>query len=107
MFDGIVSARLQDIEEPDKITLNIHIGMLYGITYACLCGEIHHHRRTMLGKHIIDQRFISEVSAHKEMLDRRGLRRLFDQTESVFLQLRIIIIIHGVKRDHCSRIQLV
>lgn len=43
-----MAAGLKDIIETDKVTFYIGIGVRYAISYACLCGKVHHGIRMMI-----------------------------------------------------------
>ena len=100
MFHRMMAAGLQNIVKPDQVAFDVHIGMVDGIAYARLSCQIDHHGGLEFLECFFYQRLIGNGTADEHVFDRRGFRGLFDQAQAVFLQLRVIVIVHVVQADH-------
>lgn len=99
MLHGIVPARFQNVVEADQVRFDIDVRVVDRIADARLCREVHDDRGLVFRKDAVDQRLVRNRAPDKDVPYRRRLRRLFDQPEPVFLQGRIVIVVHVVERD--------
>ena len=71
--------------------------MIETVAHACLSGEVDYDRRLVFGKHLVYQSLVSQISADENMLYRGFFGCLFDQGESVLLELRVVVVVHRVE----------
>lgn len=62
MVHAEVPAGLEDIEESDYVRLDVGVGVVDGVSDACLGGEVEDDLRFELGEHPIKHFLIGEVS---------------------------------------------
>ena len=61
-------------------------------------------RRFVFRKDPVHQSLVRDRAADKDMTDGGSFGSSFDQTESVFLQGGIVIVVHVVERNHGTRV---
>ena len=73
--------------------------MVDRIADAHLRSKVHDDCGLVFRKNVVDQRFIGNRAPDKDVPGERSLSRFFDQIETVFLQRRIIVVVHIVERN--------
>ena len=58
MLDRMMPAGFQKIEKPDQIGLDIRLRVIDRIPHTPLGGEVHHHSRPVLRKHLFQQLYV-------------------------------------------------
>ena len=106
MLHRIVTAGFQQIVEADDVGFNIHIRMIDGVTDSRLRRKIHHDIKAVGLEEIVHQCLVADGAADEHMLDRTLLRCLLHKAQAVFLQCRIIVVVHVIKADHCATAHL-
>ena len=102
MLHRMIPAGLENVVEPDDVRLDIDVRMVDGIPDPRLRRQIDDHRRFVLREDFVDQRPVRDGTLHEDMLHGRRLRRFTDQPEAVFLELRIVVVVHVVQGNHRS-----
>lgn len=85
MLDGIVSARLQDVVEPNDVALNVHIRILDAVANTRLGGQIDYYLGLVLLEQFVDELPVRNASLNRDVLDARRLG-LLQFLEPVLLQ---------------------
>lgn len=78
--------------------------MIDGIADACLCGKIDHDGGFICCENFIDKCLVGDAASDENVPD-RGVDSI-DHAEAVFLEPRIVVIIHVVETDHGSASKL-
>ena len=99
-----MAACFKDVVESDQVALNVDIRVIDGVADAGLRGKIDHDRWPEYCEYFVDESFVCDAASDENMPDRRVDR--VDNAEAVFLELRIIVIIHVVEADHSAAGQL-
>ena len=102
MVHRIMAAGLQQIVEADDIAFDIRIRVIDGISDARLRRKIYYNIKVILMKQLIYQSLISDRTFYEHVLDRAVLCRLFQKTQTILLQCRIIVTIHIIKADYST-----
>ena len=106
MLDGEVAAGLQNVIETGDVRFHICVRMVDGIADTGLGRQIHDKRRMPGLKDTSDGVPVCQVSADENMTGRGVLGRFFNQGKAIFLQSRVIIIVHAVEADHGAAVKL-
>ena len=62
MFNGMMSASLENVIETNNVRFDISVGMINTVTDAGLGGEVDDDIWMMLGEDLIDKFFVGEVA---------------------------------------------
>ena len=89
-------ARLQDVEEANKVGLNVGFRVVDAVAYPCLCCKVDCHVRPVLLKDTVHQRLIGDGAFYKDMLSLGGFRSGFDLAEAVGFEPGVVIVVHVV-----------
>lgn len=92
-----MAAGLKDIIETDKVTFYIGIGVRYAISYACLCGKVHHDIGMMLREDFPYEGLVGNVS-----LDKVETGITFQLLQTPILEGDVIVIGDGVNTYHMN-----
>lgn len=65
VLDRVVTAGLEDVEEPDEVALEVGARVLDGVAHARLGGEVHHDVEAVLGEQALNEGGIAQVAAHE------------------------------------------
>ncbi len=95
MLDGIVSARLQDVVEPNDVALDVHIRILDAVAHTRLGGQVHHYLGLVLLEQFVDELPVRNTPLDGDVVDARRLR-LLQLLEPVLLQAGVIVIVEVV-----------
>ena len=95
-----VAAGFKNVVEPDQVALNVDVRVIDGVADACLRGKIDHDRGPVYCEYFVDKSFVCDAASDEDVSDRRVDR--IDHAEAVFLEFRIIVIIHVVEADHSA-----
>lgn len=106
MLDRMLSAGFQDIIETYEIALDIYVRVIDAVSDAGLCCQIDHYLKLILFKQSIDRRLIRDITADKSVPHGGRPGGILDQREAILLQGGIVVIIHIVKRNNGTSIQL-
>ena len=90
-------AGLQDIVKADHVALDVGIRILNGIPHAGLGGQVHHNVKLIIGKQLINQRFVGQVSLDETILAFGFFARAQNDREPVVLQGRVVVIIEIIQ----------
>ena len=124
-----VPAGLENVVEADKVRLDVHVRVVNGIPDSRLGRQVHHHVKVIFREQPVHQRLVADAALHehvphgqklrvkgKSFYLRKGLHRaillfritnrLLDHGKPVFLQLRIIVVIHVVKAHNGAALHL-
>ena len=95
-----VSAGFEDVVEADQVALDVNVRVVDRVTDARLRGEVHDDIGSVCLENAVDQFLVGDAALDEYMPD-RGLDRV-DHAETVFLELRVVVIVHVVETDHGS-----
>ena len=87
-----VAAGFKNVVEPDQVALNVDVRVIDGVADACLRGKIDHDRGPVYCEYFVDKSFVCDAASDERI----------DHAEAVFLEFRIIVIIHVVEADHSA-----
>lgn len=105
MLHRMMAARFENIIKSDDIRFDIHIRIGNRIANACLCREIDHNLRFIIGKNSFNQRPIGKIALDKRPAAvRLCLRKLPDLRQTILLDGNIVIVVHVVQTDDLNAI---
>ena len=96
---------LQDVIEPDHVALDIGIRVLDTVADTRLGSQVHDDIEVVFLEEAVDEGLVSEVALYELVsvpLGSAGL--LLDDTETIFLERRIIVVIEVVEADDAERL---
>ena len=100
VLDRVVAAGLEDVVEADDVRLDVDVGVVDGVAHAGLGGEVHDDGGAVLAEDLLDMAAVGEVAFNEDVLYGGLLCLLLDQAEAVFLQLRVVVVVHGVEGEN-------
>ena len=106
MLNRKMTAGFQNVVEADDVGFHVGIRVINGITDTGLRGQVYDNVRMPGFENPADSIPVREISPDEDMTGRGRLGLLFNQGEAVFLQRRIIIVVHAVKADHSAAMEL-
>ena len=95
MFHTVVAAALQNIDEADKVAVDVGVRVLQGIAHACLRRQVHDHIK-LLGF----EQLRRLLAVGQFLLRKLKTRHRLQLGQPVLLQLHVIVIVQIVKADH-------
>ena len=97
MRHGVVAAGLQDVEEPNEVTVDVGLGILDGVAHAGLRSEVDHDIEAILGKQVLDERRVAQVTAHEgEAVILVGIRQ---HAQANLLDAGVVVAVYVVQAD--------
>ena len=93
MLDVVAPARLEDVEKPGPVAVQVGVGVLQRIAHAGLCGQMDDLRDLGLREQRIDRRLVGDV-------DRAQIQAAAQGRDPVMLDLRIVVVVKVVDADH-------
>ena len=95
-----VTAGFENVVESDQVAFDIDVRVIDGVADAGLRSQIHYDRRPVCREHFVDEGLVSDAASDENVLDWRIDR--VDHAETVFFELRIVVIVHVVEIDHSA-----
>ena len=91
MFDAVVPAAFDDMEETGDVALHVHVGILDRVAHPRLGGQVHHALEFLAGKHRlhggavgnVDLREAKAIESGQNLQSRRFQRRVVVAVEVV------------------------
>ena len=99
-----VPAGLEDVVESDQVALDVDVRMVDGVADAGLRGEIDDDRGLVYLEYFVDEGLVGNASLDEDV-PYGGVDRV-DHVEPVFLELRVVVVVHVVEADHGSAREL-
>lgn len=99
MLDRVMAAGFEDVVEADDVAIDVYVRVIDGISHTRLRREIHHNVKVVLSKEPVNKPFLADRALDESVLDRTVFRRLFDKGKAVFLERRVVVVIHIVQTD--------
>ena len=93
-----VAAGFEDVVEADQVALDVNVRVVDRVADARLRGKVHNDLGPVCLENAVDQLLVGDAAFDENMPD-RGLDRV-DHAETVFLELRVVVIVHVVETDH-------
>ena len=84
-----MSAGFEDVVESDQVAFDVDVRVINGVADAGLSGQIDYDRRPVCCEHFVDEGFVCDAASD-------------DHAEAIFLELRIIVIVHVIEADHSA-----
>ena len=101
----MMSAGLQDVVEPDHVTLNVSIRVLDAIADTGLSGKVHYDIEVVFLEEAIDEGLVGEVALDELVGMPFGcVGFLLDLAQAVLLERRIIVVVQVVKPHDVERL---
>ena len=112
VFDFVMAAGFQNVQETDQVALQVGIRIRNGVAYASLCGEVHDLVELFFGKELVQRLFVVDTHFYETaVLVLRALNHgavgevvvgLFNAAfaESTVLEAYIVIVINIVEAHH-------
>ena len=97
VLHGVVAAGLKDVVEADEVALDVNVGMVDAVAHAALGSKVHDNVKVMLRKKAVDQGLVANGTLDENLVGFGCLCSLLDEGEAVFLELRIVIVVHVVE----------
>ena len=94
VFDAVVTAAFEDVQEPDDVALHIDMGVLGGITHAGLGGEVDHAVGFVLLKEGLYCGAVGQIGVHVAVGGRVG-----KAGKPGLLEIHIIVVVEVVDAD--------
>ena len=104
MLHRMMSAGLQDVVEPDHIALDIRIRVLDAIADTRLSCQVHDDVEVVFLEEAVDEGLVGEVALDELVgVPFGGVGLLLDDTQTVLLERRIVIVIEVVEPHDVER----